>query len=210
LPVATATELAAINPASVTLLGGSATLSAGVAALTTCPVAPPVPIPPPTPTASISFGNGTHQVGASLPPGTYRTRTNAPGCYWERLRGFSGQFSDIIDNNLTNFHDVVTIVPGDVGFKSESCATWTNNLSSITASKTAAFGDGTWIVNTDIAPGTWSAAGGSSCYWARLANFTGTIDGVIANDLGTTSPIVTIDASDVGFMSGGCGQWVHS
>jgi putative cell wall-binding protein len=210
LPDATAAEVAGLQPDTVTLLGGAATLGAGVEALTTCPAAPIAPPPPPPTPTAISFGNGTHQVGASLPPGTYRTRANTSGCYWERLSGFSGQLSDIIANNFTAFHDVVMIEPGDVGFKSSGCSTWTNNLSAITTSQTAPFGDGTWIVNTDIAPGVWSAPGGSGCYWARLSDFAGSTSSIIANDFVTTSAIVSISATDVGFISHGCGQWTHS
>jgi putative cell wall-binding protein len=207
LPTATAAEVSALAPSTVTLLGGTAALGAGVEALTTCPVAP---VPTPAPAPAITFGNGTHHVGPSLPAGTYRTRTNATNCYWARLSGFSGQLSDVIANNDTNFHDVVTIEPTDAGFEASNCATWTNNLSAITASKAAAFGDGTWIVNTDIAPGTWSAPGGSDCYWARLSDFSGSSTGIIANDVETTGPIVTISPTDVGFISAHCGQWVLS
>ncbi len=203
----TAVEAAAINPSTVTLLGGAASLGAGVAALTTCPTAPAPVVPPP---AKITFGSGTHHVGATLPAGTYRTRTNAAGCYWARLSGFTGQLGDIIANNDSDAHQVVTIAATDAGFESSNCSTWTNDLSAITSSKTAAFGDGTWIVNTDIAPGTWTAPGGSGCYWARIDGFSGSTSNIIANDVETVSPIVTIDSSDAGFISDGCGNWTLS
>ncbi|HEY3926269.1 MAG TPA: cell wall-binding repeat-containing protein [Acidothermaceae bacterium] len=203
----TAVEAAALNPSTVTLLGGTASLGAGVAALTTCPT-PPAPVAP-TP-AKITFGNGTRHVGASLPAGTYRTRTNATGCYWARLSGFSGDLSDTIANNDSDAHQVVTIAPTDAGFESSNCSTWTNDLSAITSSKTASFGDGMWIVNTDIAPGTWSAPGGDECYWARLSGFSGDLSDTIANDDGGNTPIVTIYSTDVGFISENCGQWTPS
>ena len=74
---------------------------------------------------TFAFGDGTHQIGPSLPAGTYRTRADIPGCYWERLSGFSGGLSDVIAYNFSEFHQVVTIAPTDVGFTSDGCETWT-------------------------------------------------------------------------------------
>ena len=201
LPAATAAVVTADAPATVTLLGGTGVLGAGVASLTSCAV----PVPP-APTG-ITFGDGIHQIGASLPAGTYRTRANVSGCYWARLSGFSGQLSDIIANNFTSSHQVVAIEPTDAGFSSSGCGTWTSNLSPLTTSQTAPFGDGTFIVGTDISAGAWGAAGGSSCYWARESGFSGSLSDVIANDFGGITPIVTISASDAGFSSSGCGTW---
>jgi hypothetical protein len=198
LPTATAAVVAADTPATVTLLGGSAVLGTGVESLTTCPVPPPAPV---------TFGDGTHVIGSSLPAGTYRTRANVSGCYWERLSGFSGQSSDIIANNFSDSHQVVAIAPTDAGFTSTGCGTWTNNLSALTTSQTAPFTDGTYIVSTDIGAGTWSAPGGSACYWERVSGFSGQLSDVIANDFGTTTPVVTISGSDVGFTSNTCGTW---
>ena len=39
------------------------------------------------------------------------------------------------------------------------------------SASTTNFGTGTWVVNSQIAPGTYRTAGGSKCYWARLRNF---------------------------------------
>ncbi|HEX2856553.1 MAG TPA: hypothetical protein VHO26_03600 [Propionibacteriaceae bacterium] len=152
-------------------------------------------------------GSGGFVVGTDIVAGTYRTTTNATSCYWERDSGFSGAASDIIANNETDFHDVVTIEPSDAGFYTDHCGWWTTDLSPITSSPTAGFGPGTMIVNTDIAPGVWRAAGGSSCYWVRLSGFNADASTVLANDFGVTSPTVSIQASDAGFYSEGCGTW---
>lgn len=67
------------------------------------------------------------------------------------------------------------------------------------------FGDGTFKVNGDIAPGTYATGGVSDCYWARVdAN-----GRTIANDFVTGAPRVqvTILASDAGFTSRGCEEW---
>jgi hypothetical protein len=159
--------------------------------------------------STVSFGDGTYQIGAALPAGTYRTLANNSGCYWERSRGFSGQVSDIIANIFAFSHQVVTIAPTDAGFTSVGCGTWTSTLSRITTSQSAPFGDGIFIVRTDVGEGTWSAPGGPSCYWERLSGFSGEFSDLIANDFGPVTPVVTISASDVGFSSDGCGTWTR-
>lgn len=156
------------------------------------------------------FGDGTHRVGEDVPAGTYRLRRDPEFCYWERTSGFSGSWDEINANDITDDHTVVTIDPADAGFKSDDCGTWTSDLSALTESPTAPFADGTWIVGTDIAPGTWTAPGGDGCYWARLADFKGEIDSIKANDFDTTGPIVTIDEADAGFESNDCGQWTQT
>jgi putative cell wall-binding protein len=156
---------------------------------------------------AVFFADGTYKIGEDIPAGTYRTRREPEFCYWERLSGFSGEFKDIEANGASTYNQVVTILPDDAGFKTKDCGIWTSDLTAITTSPTASFGDGMWIVGTDIAATTWSAPGGDECYWARLADFTGGIDSIIANDVGTKNPVVTIESSDAGFETARCGQW---
>lgn len=73
--------------------------------------------------ATATFGDGTWRVGEQIQPGTYQ----APGggmCYWERLRGFSGNFGDIITNDFGSKNVTVTILTTDVGFTAEDCGTF--------------------------------------------------------------------------------------
>lgn len=157
-------------------------------------------------TASVQFKDGTYVVGKDIQAGTYRTRRAASGCYYSRLNGFSGQLEDINSNELTNAASVVTIMESDKGFKSSGCGTWTQDLSAITTSRTS-FGDGTFIVGTDIDAGTYRNSGGSTCYYSRLSGFSGELDDIVSNELTSASAIVTIDSSDKGFKSSGCGTW---
>lgn len=162
----------------------------------------------PTTTKStyLHFGDGTFVVGKDIHPGTYRTRVASPGCYYARLKGFGGSVDDIIANENTDFPAIVTIAATDKGFQSENCGTWTEDLSIITTSKTS-FGDGMYIVRTDILPGTYKSSGQQGCYYARLKGFSNTIDDIIANNNTDTSAIVTIAATDKGFQSENCGTW---
>lgn len=162
--------------------------------------------PPPTNAAAAHFSDGTYVVGKDIQAGTYRTRRAASGCYYSRLNGFSGELADINSNELTNATAIVTIMESDKGFKSSGCGTWTQDLSAITTSKTS-FGDGTFIVGTDIDAGTYKNSGGSTCYYSRLSGFSGELDDIVSNELTSASAIVTIAPSDRGFKSSGCGTW---
>lgn len=154
-----------------------------------------------------TFGDGTHVVGKDVPAGTYRTRGGA-NCYWARLKSFSGSVSAILANANTSGPAVVTIARTDKGFESARCGTWTSNLGRISKSKIK-ITQGTFIVKTDIAPGTYRSRGGSSCYWARLKSFSGELSAIIANGNATGSVVVTIAPSDKGFTSARCGTWTR-
>jgi hypothetical protein len=72
-----------------------------------------------------SFGEGTFIVGVDMQPGTYQSSAGE-GCYWARLKAFSGSISDVIANDFrTSGHATVTIKASDKGFQSSSCGDWT-------------------------------------------------------------------------------------
>jgi hypothetical protein len=76
------------------------------------------------------------------------------------------------------------------------------------APKAFSFGDGTYRVGpAGVPPGTYKAPGGGSCYWERLSGFSGELNDIIANDVATRNPIVTIAPSDAGFNTSDCGTW---
>lgn len=71
---------------------------------------------------------GKWLIGSQIAPGTYRVDAGS-GCYWERLRGFSGELRpDLIANNFigTASPQAVSIAASDVGFYTTgNCGTWT-------------------------------------------------------------------------------------
>lgn len=162
--------------------------------------------PPTSPSSSLQFKDGTYIVGTDIQAGTYRTRRGSSNCYYERLSGFSGELNDIINNNNTDAPAIVTIDAADKGFKSSNCGTWTQDLSAITTSQTS-FGDGMFIVGTDIEAGTYKNTGGQNCYYERLKGFGGTLSDIITNDNTNASTIIAIDPNDRGFESSHCGTW---
>jgi hypothetical protein len=156
--------------------------------------------------ADRTFGSGTFRVGpGGIAPGTYRA-PGGEGCYFERLRSFSGSLNAILANGNPVGPIVVMILPTDKGFSTRDCGTWSRNLSPVTRSKTR-FGNGTFIVGVDVLPGTYQTAGGEGCYWERLRSFVGTLDAIIANANPQGTAIVTIGRGDRGFESHDCGSW---
>jgi hypothetical protein len=143
-------------------------------------------------------------VNTDIVPGTY-VASGGTSCYWERLRGTSGQFKDISASFYATGRTIVTIQPTDKAFKSQGCGGWMP-APSIGTPKIS-FGEGTWAVGVDIAPGTYRASGESGCYWQRVSGFGGTTDQIIANDFATGSAVVTIEPTDKGFGSRRCGDW---
>lgn len=153
-----------------------------------------------------SFKDGNYIVGIDIQPGTYRTREKSSGCYYARLSGFGGSLSEIIANNNTDNPAIITILPTDKGFSSVRCGIWTQELSPITSNQTS-FGDGMFIVGTDIQSGTYRNTGGNSCYYSKLRGFSETFSDIISNGNTDTSTVVTILESDKGFESVRCGIW---
>lgn len=68
-----------------------------------------------------TFGDGMYHVGGHLAPGTY-TASEPQFCYWERLSGFTGAVTDVIQSG--EGVATVTVAASDVGFLSIDCGTW--------------------------------------------------------------------------------------
>lgn len=72
------------------------------------------------------------------------------------------------------------------------------------------FDDGTYVVGTDIQPGTYRTRKSSSgCYYARLSGFGGSLDEIISNDNTDEPAVITIAETDKGFKSNRCGTWTQ-
>lgn len=189
------TNTAAVPSSSPSATGTPTTDSAA-------PTTEPAPPPPPPP---VGFGDGTHRIGTDVPAGTYRSE-EASLCYWARLSGFSGELGDIIANGNTGL-EIVTLALTDVGFETQGCGDWVAVEATFPPAPVNSFGDGTFQIGAHIPPGTYRSDGDPSdlCYWARLADFSHELDGIITN--GNSPTVIEITPADVGFTSSGCGQW---
>ncbi len=73
------------------------------------------------------------------------------------------------------------------------------------APKTTIDNDGTYVVGTDIVPGTYTSAGpagDSACYWKRVKGGD-TVDNALSNK----SQVVQIDPTDTAFKTSHCQPW---
>ena len=77
-----------------------------------------------TPSLTAPFQDGMYIVGTDIAPGIWRA-PGGDGCYWARLAGFSGRLADIIANDFEPANATVQISPGDKGFETNECGTWT-------------------------------------------------------------------------------------
>ncbi len=68
-------------------------------------------------------------------------------------------------------------------------------------------GDGTYLVGSDVQPGTYKSPGGDGrpCYWARLKDASG--NAIIANNFADGPSVVTIAKTDAAFETSGCQTW---
>lgn len=79
--------------------------------------------------ASTTIGSGVHQVGTDIEPGTYSTdgpdqSDIVPTCYYARLSGLSGEFDDIIANNILEGPGTVQVAEGDVALELTGSCEW--------------------------------------------------------------------------------------
>ncbi len=150
---------------------------------------------------------GVYVVGQQIAPGLYVSDTKInKTCYWSRLGDFQGSLDSILANELGKGQQILEVLEGDVGVKVSGCATF-NKLGTLKPLANIP-AEGVYLVGQQIAPGTYqSTATSGSCYWARLSNFNDSIDSIIANDYTDGQQIVTIEASDLGFKTSGCGTW---
>ena len=167
------------------------------------------------------FGDGTYLVGAEIAPGRYHASDPTGSCYWTRLGSFDGDryFGYANSDDILGYGSlaIVDILETDAGFRSSGCGTWSEANPQV-AEPQRSFGDGTYIVGTDIAPGRYFAhAPSDRCQWDRLDAFGGYDRGDDigigwgrAWDLPSRLAVVDIKASDTGFRSWGCGEWTQT
>ena len=167
------------------------------------------------------IGPGTTFVGpdthnGQTPPGLWRT-VGGDGCYWARLDATGA----IIENEFSpGGPRYAMIEPTDGLFETQGCITWwqqsPNNALGIglVGVPGQPFDQGDFLVKAEITPGQYVAAGSpSGCYWARTSGphgFGSATSQVIDNNFGSGQVVVTIQPTDYGFTSTGCGTWFRT
>ena len=161
------------------------------------------------------FGGGQFRVGEQIVAGRYFADPLQVGCYWERQRGLSGTFGDIIANKFVTYDGmqyIVDILASDVAFKSDAkCGSW---FDSPRHGPQSSIPPGIWLVGSQVAPGTYQVTPGASCYWERLRHFQHQgLTSVIANGFAAAGKTqsVTIADADAGFSTdASCGTWTRA
>lgn len=82
-------------------------------------------------------------------------------------------------------------------------------IAEATAAANTFSGDGTYLVGTDIAPGTYKAAPATSgnCYYARLRDLTGGLNSIIDNNNTSGPLVVQVSPNDKALEVTGCADF---
>ncbi|MDE2717588.1 MAG: hypothetical protein OXI33_11330 [Chloroflexota bacterium] len=171
---------------------------------TSTSIPPTVTLVPPTatPEPATAFEAGTYKVGDEIEPGIYAGRAGIGilnSCSWQRLSGVSGESEDVIAIELNEGQFYVEVMPTDKYFE-VGCEIVPLEKWPIPASPTTKLEPGMYIVNRDIAPGTYKGKAGTgvlnSCSWQRLSGVSGESEEIIAIELKEGQFYVTVEASD--------------
>ena len=171
------------------------------------PTAVPAPAPAPTaapiPLPKSGFSPGTYRVGSDIQPGMYAGKVGTSvldSCYWERLSGVSGEFSDIIANDNAVGQFYIKVLSTDTYLKI-GCDIAPLDEWPAPAELLSDIDSGTYLIGRDIVPGTYRGEAGAgaldSCYWARLSGVSGTFSDIIANDNANGVFYVSVKATDI-------------
>ena len=98
-----------------------------------------------------------YQVGTDIQPGIYAGLAGTDvldSCYWARLSGASGDFSDLISNENASGQFYVEVQPTDKYFKVDCEVTPLNDWP-VPVEPLSEIGPGMYLVGRDIAPGTY-------------------------------------------------------
>ena len=160
---------------------------------------------------------GVHQVTPTLmkdtaKPGLWHT-FGGTNCFFERLSDFSGQpHGTIASFTSPGGPRYVEIKNTDAGFNSTNCVPWAETGGPfdkhIGATAEGQFEGGDYRVGEDVPAGDYTASVTDGCHWQRLSGFGSEASDIIAED--TDNPAVTIDDTDVGFRTWGCGVWTKT
>ena len=166
------------------------------------PTATSTPTPTITPTPKPGLGPGTYEVGIDVQPGIHAGKAGTgilDSCYWERLRGVSGEFSDVIANNNAIGQFYVEILPTDKYFK-VGCDIIPINEWPTPVEPFSNIEPGIYLVGRDIVVGTYRGEAGTgvldSCYWERLSGVSGEFDDLITNDNANGQYFVSVLGTD--------------
>ncbi|PGK52100.1 hypothetical protein CN918_30375 [Priestia megaterium] len=147
-----------------------------------------------------TYSDGQYIVGTDIQPGLYYAENGVS--YFERSKGFSGSFDDIIANDTgSTGPQYVEIKATDKGVKVQGGTLVPFDKNNHDHKILTSFGDGVYLVGVDIEPGTYKATG--SGYWERTRSVSKDLDDIIANANPTGNAVVQILPGDFAFKTSG-------
>ena len=201
------------------------------------PVPAPAPVAPLTTDDELAgtYYKGTFLVGSQIQPGTYSTQgpTTQDDGQWARLSNTTGDPTAVIAHGIVNGPTTVTILPTDAAFQTTGDVVWVKVQIPAPAPVPApapqpapkpepvpqaepasastlptTFGEGTYLVGSQIAPGTYQTPGTTTEFgggWYRLSGTTGDHSEIIAVDSVEGPATMTVLPTDhaVKFIGGG-------
>jgi hypothetical protein len=168
------------------------------------PTETPIPSATPTPRIEGLIEPGMYLVGTDagkIAPGVYEGKGES--CYWERLSGLGGSLDEIIANDGPDGQFYVEVKETDLAFSIDRCSILPLDKVPAPAEFMTHIEPGIYLVGRDIQAGLYQG-NGESCYWERLENVAGELDGIIANDLIEGSFFVQIAPTDYAFRIDRC------
>jgi hypothetical protein len=130
------------------------------------------------------FATGTYLVPNQIPPAVYQS-DGGNGCYWST----NTRAGDIIKNELIDGPSVLVIDGTEFSVTIKCSRPFTRSEG---ATRLKALSTGTYLVGSQVMPGTYQSAGGKSCYWS-----TNTKAGdIINNELIDGPSILVIDGTE--------------
>lgn len=133
-------------------------------------------------------------------------------CYWERLKDLTGNFESILANDNSIGQYYIEVQSTDYALKTDCQLTRLPTIPAHTGEYPLVISAGTYLVGSDIQPGTYKGQGGnditSSCYWERLRSVSGGFDSILANDNATGQYYVQVLASDFALKTACQLEWV--
>jgi hypothetical protein len=166
------------------------------------------PLPPTATEDPNLIKAGTFLVGAEIQPGIYRGYAGNDlftSCYWARMKDFSGGLEALLANDNSIGQYYIEVRAGDQGLKTDCDLVPLASLPAPTEFPQV-IQPGMYLVGRDVQPGTYRGEAGTdfsdSCYWARLSNVAGELDGILANDNATGQYYVQVTASDFALSTG--------
>ena len=118
--------------------------------------------------------------------GEPQARESSNSCYWARLKDLSGGLNSLSANDNAVGQYYLEVLDSDEALETACDLSYLPAIPNPPSIYPETIKPGMYLVGADIQPGTYKGQAGAdysqSCYWQRIANLTGDLYSIIAND----------------------------